>query len=254
MINLIKKELKNKSTTENGAIGYKSTNSALVDLNYQVSSLREAKEEEITTLFDKAFEEDKAYTIKWLFYARDIREGLGERRLFRICYNRLSELDIGAFYKNLINISEYGRWDDLISLVGLNKTIDEYIGVIIKEQLAKDLKGISAHKPISLLGKWMPSENASSKKTKALAKKVSKLLNMSSRQYRLILSDLRKHIGVVERKTCQNEWNEIDYEKVPSLANLRYKDSFLKHDKERRLEYLESVKSGDKKMNMKAAI
>ena len=253
MINLIKKELKNKSMTENGATGYKSTNSALVDLNYQVSSLREAKEEEITTLFDKAFKEDKEYTLKWLFYARDIREGLGERRLFRICYDRLSELDINAFCKNLTHISEYGRWDDLISLIGLSKAIDEYIIEIVKKQLKNDLENITHNKPISLLGKWMPSENASSKKTKTLAKKVRKLLGMSSRQYRLILSDLRKHINIVERKACSNEWDTIDYEKVPSLANLRYKSSFLKHDEKRRREYLESVKSGKSKMNMEVA-
>ena len=256
MMNLIKNEMKkqeNFSMTENGAVGYKSSGSALVDINYQVSSLRNASEEEIELLFDNAFYENKEYALKWLFFSRDIREGLGERRLFRICYKRLSVLDIDAFYNNLHNISEYGRWDDLISLLGINDTIDLAIGAIIKKTLELDNANFKEGKSISLLAKWLPSENASSKKTKKLARKVIRLLDMSPRQYRLMLSRLRSYSNVVEVKTCNNQWDEIDYEKVPSLANLKYKDAFLRHDELRRREYLGSVSKGESRMNMKVA-
>ena len=120
MLHLIKNELEkqdNYSLTENGAVGYKSSQSALVDINYKVASLRNSDENEIVALFDEAFKENKEYALKWLFFARDIREGLGERRLFRICYKRLFELDNVLFKQNLHNIAEYGRWDDLISLI-----------------------------------------------------------------------------------------------------------------------------------------
>lgn len=256
MFNLVEKELKKKeniSITENGALGYKTSNSALLDLNYAVSSLRHVDEEEIMDLFDNAFYENKEYALKWLFFARDIREGLGERRLFRICYKRLANLDIDLFYKNLSNIPEYGRWDDLISLIGISNQTDKYIGDMIKNQLTVDLKGIDNKKPISLLGKWLPSENASSKNTKSMAKKVRKLLNMTPRSYRLLLSKLRKYLKVTEVYTCSNKWDKIDYELVPSMANLKYKNAFLKHDTDRRLAYLESVKKGDSTINMKIA-
>lgn len=256
MFNLIEKELKkmkNTSITENGALGYKTSNYALLDLNYAVSSLRHSDEEEIMLLFDKAFYENREYALKWLFFARDIREGLGERRLFRICYKRLVDLDIDLFYKNLGNILEYGRWDDLISLIGINEGIDEYIIDMIKNQMSSDLKGIDAHQPISLLGKWLPSENASSENTKSLAKRVRTLLDMTPRRYRLLLSKLRKYLKVTEVFTCSNEWEKIDYENVPSLANLKYKNAFLRHDNDRRVAYLESVEKGSSKMNMKIA-
>ena len=256
MFNLVEKELKkreNISITENGAVGYKSSNSALLDLNYAVSSLRNSDEEEITLLFDNAFFEDKKYALKWLFFARDILEGLGERRLFRICFKRLADLDINLFLKNLRYIPEYGRWDDLISLIGISEINDENIIDIIKKQLDSDLIGMNNNQPISLLGKWLPSENASSKNTKALAKRVRKLLNMTPRRYRLLLSKLRKYLKVTEVYACANQWGDINYENVPSLANLKYKNAFLKHDEKRRLKYLESVENGSKKINMKVA-
>lgn len=256
MFGLIRKELKkqeNYSITENGAIGYKSTGSALVDINYKVSSLRQAEEDEIISLFDKAFNEHKEYALKWLFFARDVREGLGERRLFRICYKRLVELDINAFYKNLDNIAEYGRWDDLVSLLDISDATDKYIAYTIQIQLNKDLDNHKKGKPISLLAKWLPSENASAVSTKKLAKKLRRLLGMTPRKYRLMLSELRAYSNVVEVQMCNNEWSKIDYEKVPSLANLKYKNAFMKHDEARRTQYLSSVEKGTSKMNMKAA-
>ena len=253
MFNLIEDKIGNTSITENGAIGYKTTKSALLDLNYKVSSLRNASEEEIIRLFDKAFHEHNEYCVKWLFFARDIREGLGERRLFRICYRRLVDLDVDIFYKNLNIIYEYGRWDDLISLLDISDVTDKRIVTILNLQLGKDFANMSENKPISLLAKWMPSENASSKHTKHLAKKLIRLMDTTPRKYRLLLSKLREYLDVVEVKMCSNKWEDIDYEKVPSLANLKYKDAFLKHDEIRRVEFLESVKKGESKFNMSTA-
>ena len=256
MFNLVEKELKereNFSITENGAIGYKSTDSALVDLNYKISSFRNSSEEEIIEAFEKAFNEDKEYTIKWLFFARDIREGLGERRLFRICYRALFDLNKNAFFKNLKYISEYGRWDDLVSLLNINRFSDEVIIEIIESQLQEDLSNLEKGEPISLLAKWLPSENASSVETKKSAKIIRRYLNMSSKEYRLMLSKLRKHLKVIERFMCKKQWKKIDYETVPSMANLKYKEAFLRNDRIRRKEYLVSVSEGKKSMNMKVA-
>ena len=253
MLRYIKKELDNRSITENGAVGYRTSGHKLLDLNYQVSSLRNADHVVIERLFEEAFHENPAYALKWLFFARDIRGGLGERRLFRICYRKLADLDAGLFKHNLTNIAEYGRYDDLIQLLGINPTIDDWIFKIIETQLSFDLERIKSNKPISLLAKWLPSENASSKSTKETARFIRTGLGLSSRDYRRILSLLRKYIGVLERQLCANEWENVDYERVPSIANLKYKDAFMRHDPERRTAYLESLSQGKAKMNMAAA-
>ena len=101
----------------------------------------------------------------------------------------------------------------------------------------------------TLLFKWLKSENTSSKESRELAKKIRKALNMPSKQYRQLLSKGRKALDIIEVKTCSNRWDEINYETVPSQANLKYKDAFLKHDETRRKEYLESLEKGEAKIN-----
>ena len=102
---------------------------------------------------------------------------------------------------------------------------------------------------ISLLSKWMPSLNASSKTTKKYASILCKKMLHSPRSYRKLLSRMRKYIDVVERKMSAKEWNAINYETVPSRANLIYNNAFLRNDEERRREYLGKLEKGEVKIN-----
>lgn len=107
----------NVSVTENGAVGYRTTGKALLDLNFSVASLRSASEAEITSKFVKAFFEDKMAAMKWLFFARDVRGGLGERRLFRTVMKYLAD-NLPEYVRPVIElIAEYGRYDDLLCLL-----------------------------------------------------------------------------------------------------------------------------------------
>ena len=253
MFNLLEKEIGNRSITENGAVGYRSSGSALVDLNYMVSSLRNTSTGDIEMLFHMAYMENREYALKWLFFARDIRGGLGERRLFRIIYKYLAWIDRKAFIQNLPIVAEYGRWDDVISMLGIRDELDTHILYLVQCQLNEDLDNMRHNKPVSLLAKWLPSENASSPNTRMLAKKVRKGLGLSSKDYRKMLSQLRGYSNVVEVQLCANEWDAVDYEKVPSLANLKYRRAFLRNDEDRRIAYLDSVKKGGSKLNMSVA-
>ena len=114
------------------------------------------------------------------------------------------------------------------------------IDVIISNQIREDCVNMQAGKSISLLAKWMPSINAS-KKTRTVAKRLAKRLGLYHEAYRKILSQLRNYLDVTERKTCGNQWGEIDYNKVSSNANGRYVKAFMKHDPERRQKYLDSL-------------
>ena len=237
----------NVTVTENGAVGYKTTGKALLDLNFAVSSLRHADETEIINRFYKAFDEDPELAARWLFFARDIRGGLGERRLFKTVMGELAKRN-PEYVENFIPlIAEYGRFDDLYCLfdTGAEDKTLSYLSGIISDDLFFKTKG----KSVTLLAKWLPSENASSVTSKALAKKIRRALHYTSKGYRKMLSELRGYIDVTETKMSANKWRDIDYEKVPSKANLNYADAFLRHDEQRRREYLDALSKGETKIN-----
>ena len=247
-MNAIRNELNNETKlTENGAVGYRTTGYKLLDLNFAVASLRGASEQTIINKFMDAYWEDPVVAIKWLFYTRDCREGLGERRLFRIVLKHLAQ-EKPEVIKAVFSFAPiYGRYDDLWCL--LDTDLKQGIIFMIAEQLTEDRVNMKNGKSVSLLGKWLPSENASSKETKRYATIIRKGLEMTSRNYRKMLSDLRKHIDVVERKMSAKEWVGINYEAVPSRANLIYNDAFLRNDEERRRAYLGALEKGEAKIN-----
>lgn len=238
----------NESVTENGAVGYRTTGKALLDINFAVASLRSANEGEIVRRFQAAFLENKVLAMKWLFFARDVRGGLGERRLFRTAMKYIAKYEPEMARKVVGLIPEYGRYDDLWSLLDDNE-LRPYVVEFISQQLTEDVANSRNRKPISLLGKWMPSANASSATTKRYAKILRNALEMKESEYRRTLSALRRYTDVVEVKMSAKMWSEIDYEAVPSRANLIYNGAFLRNDEERRRAFLASLEKGEARIN-----
>lgn len=247
-MNAIKNELNNeKKLTENGAVGYRTTGKKLLDLNFSVASLRGASEKTIIDKFMDAYWEDPVVAIKWLFYTRDCREGLGERRLFRIVIKHLAQNKPEVARKVAQFIPAFGRYDDVWTL--LDTDLKANVIEMVAFQLKADILNMQKNKPISLLAKWLKSENCSSAESKRLAKIIRSGLGMSSKEYRKMLSQMRKYINVVECKMSAKQWNEIDYEAVPSRANLIYNNAFLRNDEERRRAYLGALEKGEAKIN-----
>lgn len=238
----------NESVTENGAVGYRTTGKALLDINFAVASLRSANEGEIVRRFQAAFLENKVLAMKWLFFARDVRGGLGERRLFRTAMKYIAKYEPEMARKVVGLIPEYGRYDDLWSLLDDNE-LRPYVVEFVSQQLTEDVANSRNRKPISLLGKWMPSANASSATTKRYAKILRNALEMKESEYRRTLSALRRYTDVVEVKMSAKMWGEIDYEAVPSRANLIYNGAFLRNDEERRRAFLASLEKGEARIN-----
>lgn len=233
----------NLAYTENGALAFRTTKSDVLDFFATGGAIRERSPESKIALFDRAYQENPLLATRALFYFRDIRGGQGERETFRTLLRYLAETNPAVVRANLNLIAEYGRWDDIYALFDteLERDAIKMIGV----QLAADLQ---SERP-SLLAKWLKSENASSADSKRLARKTRYVLEMSPRQYRKILSELRQRIGLVEQSLSSKEWGAIQYDKIPSKAGLQYRKAFRRHDNERYTEFLEAVKRGEKKIN-----
>lgn len=239
----------NMTLTENGALTHKSTLNNLLDWFALGGSLRMRSDSDIINIFQKAWGDDPFKALKVLFYFRDIREGQGERKVFRICFNWLAKNHKDVALHNIENVPFYGRWDDLYTLFDTDL---EFTALqVISRQLHLDLVNMVNGESVSLLGKWLKSENTSSKESCRLARKTRESLGWSSRTYRKNLSALRKYIDVVEVKMCANEWNDINYQKVPSKAVMNYKGAFKKHTKEQWESYLSKVEKGEAKINSK---
>lgn len=225
--------------TENGAAGYATTGKALVDLNFAVASLRNQDEEEIVKRFIPAFYEDRMLAMKWLFFLRDVRGGLGERRTFRIIMKYLAK-SFPEMVNALVEImAEYGRFDDLLCL--FDTPVEETALLVLREQLLKDVQNMENGESVSLCAKWMPGNNTSSEESQRMAAKLRDFMGLTAKEYRKLLASLRKYLHVTEVFMSGNRWNEIDYGRVASRANLLYRKAFLVHDEERRKNFLKDV-------------
>ena len=240
LINAIQ-DKQNVTSTENGAATLKSTLKSTFDFFGLGGSLRTNTDADVISLFSKAFAEDPLVAVKTLFYIRDCRSGQGERKTFRTCFNWLSKEYPQVAIKNLHNVVEFGRWDDLYCTRGTS-VWTSYVLPLIQIEWFKG--GVP-----SLAFKWFASENASSKETKKIATEIRTFLGVSPRTYRKTLSEKRAQLDIVERKMCSNNWDQINYKGVPSKAALNYKDAFEKHDEVRYQQFIADVKSGKTTIN-----
>ena len=240
MLEYLKKEA-NRTLTENGALTPASTGSCCLDLFATIGALRRESDEEIITRFVRAFAEDKNAAMKLLFFGRDIRGGLGERRVFRVILRWLADHEPDPVEKNLGYIAEYGRFDDLLSLLGTR--CEKAALDCLKAQFEKDRIALDTGGPLSLLGKWLPSANASSRETVAAAKKVIRAFGIREAEYRKTLSALRSRIRILENDLREKNYT-FDYGKLPSRALFKYRKAFQRNDGERYQQFLKRVSEG----------
>lgn len=245
MLNFLKKEA-NMALTENGAVTYRSTQSDCLDLFAAIGALRSSNEEEIINRFVKAYTENPDLALKTLFFARDVRGGLGERKVFRVCLKWLAVNAPASVRKNLIHVAEYGRWDDLLCL--METPCEREVLDLMKAQLETDLSALADGGEVSLLAKWLPSVNASNHETIRYAKRIAHHLEMSESTYRKTLVKLRRHIRIIENHLREKDYS-FDYSKQPSKAMFKYRKAFCRNDGERYEAFLSKVTRGEAKLN-----
>lgn len=245
MLNFLKNE-SNNTYTENGALAYRSTQSFCLDMFFKAGAMRNSSPAEISDMVTRAYAEDPDKTMKIIFFARDARGGLGERRFFRCAVSALVKIAPRAVEKNIPLFAEYGRFDDLCVLLGT--PIENAAASEIKAQLNKDIAAMVDKKPASLLAKWLPSVNTSSQETRNMGRRMAALLGMSEREYRKTLSALRRYTDILENRLRERDYT-FRYEVQPSCAMFKYRQAFSRNDGERYSEFLNEVEKGKAKLH-----
>jgi hypothetical protein len=232
----------NRTLTENSAVTNITTGSDCLDLFATIGALRSETDVEVIARFDRAWAENPDLAIKTLFFARDIRGGLGERKVFRTILRHMTGDMLSAVQKNLWAVAEFGRYDDLLVL--LDSPLQQDVVTYIKAQLDTDIKALEGNGTVSLLGKWLPSVNAHNVDTVRYGKMIAKALCMTEAEYRRMLTKLRARITIIENNLREQDYT-FDYEKQPSKAIMKYRKAFLRNDGERYKDFLSRVVKGE---------
>jgi hypothetical protein len=222
----------NDTRTTNGMAAHSTSGSSVLDFFSKSGALRAGKKlNEGLTLFKRAYQEDPLLALKALFYARDIRGGQGERQLFRDCLSWLATTQPHTVVANLGNIAKFGRWDDLKALTNTDT-----------QAMAVNAWARAIHQGDGLASKWMPRKGP-------WFAWVRKDLGMKCGEFRRLVASQTK---VVETHMCNNDWTEINYSHVPSVANTKYLKAFHRHDGVRYREFIAKAVKGEVKINSSA--
>jgi hypothetical protein len=211
-------DAKRTARTANGMRAHATTQSAVLDL---FSAIGSARGQDISVPFASALAENEELAVRTLLWARDIREGAGERQTFRSLLAALEQANPRLAGRIMHKIPELGRWDDLFVYAEHQNRVTalEMIG-----QALADKNGLAA--------KWMPRKGP-------LAVALTRFLGLTPKQYRKLVVGLTQ---VVEQAMCAKQWEAINFSHVPSVASARYQKAFGRNAGEAYGKYIQELK------------
>jgi len=230
----LKKET-NVTQTWNGAKAFKSTESKVLDLFAIGGNARTMTEDELYKLISNAMYENPEIGIRVAFYLSDVRGGQKSRDMMRATIKFLVFRYLEQARKLIALIPEYSRWDMLYEFVGTPLEKDAFA------VLKAEVKDAIRTKRNSLVFKWLKSVNTSSEESNRLGRLTAKYFGMNEKDYRKMLSHYRKELNVVEVNMSADQWDLIDYSKLPSRAGFIYREAFKRHDLEGYTEFLQTI-------------
>jgi hypothetical protein len=194
-----------EARTANGMKARKSTANACVDLFYNIGASRGKN---IVPQFTAAYVENSDLALRIALWSRDVRGGAGERELFRSILKHLEKTDRNAALALLARVPEIGRWDDIFVFSDQHLKTAAYV-----------MLGNALRERNGLAAKWTPRKGE-------VAREIREFFGMTPKQYRKSLVALTK---VVETQMCANDWDNINFSHVPSVASRNYKKAFNRH-------------------------
>jgi hypothetical protein len=214
--------------TANGMKSRKSTAKSTVDLFYNIGASRGKN---IVPAFSAAYVENRELALRIALWSRDARGGAGERQIFRDILVHLEKTDTEAAKAMLAKVPELGRWDDIFVFQTSELKTQSYT-----------MLGDALRQGDGLAAKWTPRKGQ-------VAREIREFFGMTPKQYRKSLVSLTK---VVETQMCAQDWDNINFSHVPSVAAARYKKAFNRNTV-KFAEYVNKLVAGDKDVKVNAS-
>jgi hypothetical protein len=216
--NAVRNSINNAPTrTANGMKAHATSASAVLDLFGKIGSARGV---DISPAFFAAMAENQDLALRILLWARDIREGSGERQTFRSLLAALEKVNPALAGKLMHKVPLLGRFDDLFTYTEYNNRVAAF------DMIASALADSNA-----LAAKWCPRKGP-------IAVALTQHLGLTPKQYRKLLVGLT---NVVESDMCKGAWSEINFSHVPSLASARYQKAFGRNASEAYSNYIREL-------------
>ena len=210
--------------TTNGMDTLQTSGQPLMDLFYKGGAMRG---KDIIPMFSLAYNTDPELAMRIALWLRDARKGAGERELFRSIIRYLEVVRPPSAFDLLSRVPELGRWDDLLCV----KTPGA-------KRFAFNMIADALQAKNGLCAKWMPRKGP-------VAKQLAIHLGLTPKNYRKLIVGLTQ---VVETQMCNKEWDEINFNHVPSLAHSRYRKAFARNST-KYAEYTNKLSTGETKIN-----
>lgn len=264
--------------TENNDKTFSTSGDLCLDFFTRIT--RNAALEDYVTAFVKAWNENRKTATQIILNMRDVRNGKGEKLIPCVIMVYLKhKLEHDVYEAILRCMVNNGCWKDLLRIYEIDcrssSAFPRYCAFpkyypelqFIAKQLSEDELALSQNNKaaISLCAKWAPSENTHYDHHPInAATEIRKLLNMSAKQYRLMLTKLRNHLNILEMLMSTQKYDQIDFSKLPSVAHMKMRKAFcrdtnsegIESDSRKKLhesyaDYLSKLKKGETKVNVK---
>jgi hypothetical protein len=250
-------EYENITFTNNGAVSLETTKNNIVDFFMKFS--RTISDKDMENYLSLCWKESPEKTVAIIFNGRDRNNGKKEKNISNRAMIWLKNNKPETYKNNIMTyIDKYGCWKDVM-YINFNADMDRYNMFelkLIANKLMEDKELLLKGENVSLCAKWAPSEKDKYDRRKHSATRIAKILFPEEQKYLMqryrteYLTPLREKINIVEKKMCNNEWTDIDYEHVPGVAIKRLKNAFMKHDSEGYNKYLSDVRNGVKSIKV----
>ncbi|BCS82922.1 hypothetical protein QLL95_gp1201 [Cotonvirus japonicus] len=272
----------NLKLTENGDKAFNTSGNFCLDFFVRIT--RNSDLNDYISSFCKAWSENHEIAIKSLINMRDIRNGKGEK-LIPIAILTFLKFNIEPEIYNIIieKFIEYGCWKDLLKIIEIEthvrSTIPSLTSVFVNpieiklfsKQLQQDYDTLllnnnpAKNLAISLCAKWAPSEKQHYNKLPLhVANDIMDDMRLTPKKYRQMITKLRKHLQVLELLMSTQQFDKIDFSRLPSVAIKKMKSAFsrdtnsngIKSDARCNLnisysKYLSDLTTGKTKVNVK---